>query len=151
MNEIEDILREELERLKSDIGDALRRNDKVVTGKTLRSLSVEVNGKNGALWGADYIQNVKRGRRPRQSTEESDFLQNLKQWIVARHIPVKDNKDLDRLARFFRWYINKYGSKAWREGKEYDIYDTAIREFEERLEKRIIAIYENQITKDILL
>ena len=62
---------------------------------------------------------------------------------------MKDNKDLDRLARFFRWYINKHGSKAWRDKKEYDIYDTAIADFEKRIEERFTILYEQQITKAI--
>ena len=90
-----------------------------------------------------------RGSAKGKGSGNSDFLQNLKEWIVARNISYKDEKDLERLAKFLKWYINKNGTKLFRSGKTQDIFTTPIKDFTERISLRISSFYEKDIQNNI--
>jgi hypothetical protein len=93
---------------------------------------------------------LERGRGPLRSTEESDFLERLKEWIVARNLDYGgDAKGLERLAKFLRWWINKNGTEIFRTGKHVDIFTTPMQELGDRLSNRLGIFYSNEISNDL--
>lgn len=141
---IPDILNEEFARLEADIKQRHNQAGQNVTGKTLSAYSYTVNGFHGYLEGAAYVGTLERGRGPakRGGIGNSDFLDNLKQWIQARGLDYGDSPEgLERLAKFLKWYINKNGNKLFRSGQHEDILTTPINEFIDRVFKRVSEVF----------
>lgn len=145
------ILLEELEKLKNDIISRHEKSEQVTTGRTKRSFSVGLlSPSHGVLEGAAYAGVLERGRGPRRKDELTDFLENLKIWIVARGLDYGGNeKGLERLARFLRWYINKYGTKLFRTGRTIDIFTTPMDDVARRLSERLGVFYMNEVSNDL--
>ena len=153
MEAVSDILNQEFETLLSDVVARHEQAGQVATGKTRASFSHSLTGaQSGVFEGAFYSGALERGRGPARGGGggNSDFLDNLKQWIVAKGLNYGGNeKGLERLAKFFRWYINKNGTKLFRSGQTEDILSTPINDFSERVSNRVGALFANEITNDI--
>ena len=151
---VKDILKDELGRLQSDIIKRHEQSGQVATGRTKASFSNYLTSENsGVLEGAMYAGTLERGRGAAKGkgSGQSNFLQNLKEWIVVRGLEYKDEADLERLAKFLKWWINKNGTKLFSSGKTIDIFTTPLNEFTERLSgrlgKNISGNIENEIFK----
>lgn len=134
------VLESELERLRTDIIESMIREDKRATGRTAQQITYDAEdtdvGIVGRLYVPSYFPTLQRGRPPARSGSGSDkqaFIDNLRQWIVAKGLQYKDEKDLQRLANFLRWRINKLGNKDYQQRKERDIYDTNVENFAQRI------------------
>lgn len=152
MDLIEDILSKELEVLQQDIIKRHEESGQVATGKTRAAFSNRLTSSNvGVLEGAMYAGALERGRGPSsgKGSGNSNFIQNLKEWIVARGLTYKDEADLERLAKFLKWYINKNGTKLFRSGQTKDIFTTPISDFTERLTTKISSAFEKTIENEI--
>lgn len=152
MPDIEEILKEELGFLENDITKRIKDSGQVATGKTIQSFEHYLSAKNkGELSGAMYSGTLERGRGPAtgKGSGNSDFLANLKEWIQVRGLQYKDEADLERLAKFLKWWINKNGTKLFRSGKTIDIFTTPISDFTSRLSERISNAYTEDIENDI--
>lgn len=149
---IQDILNDELGILESDILKKHEQSGQVATGKTKASFSHYLPSATiGVLEGAMYAGALERGRGPAtgKGWGNSDFLQNLKEWIVVRGLSYKDEADLERLAKFLKWWINKNGTKLFSSGKTIDIFTTPLAEFTERLSQRVSIHFRKDIDNEI--
>ncbi|MDR0541044.1 MAG: hypothetical protein LBH19_02400 [Dysgonamonadaceae bacterium] len=144
-------LEKELEQLKADIIARHESAGQVATGRTRDSFSVRmVSSTSGVLEGAAYAGALERGRGPLKNREESDFLERLKEWIVARGLDYGGNtKGLERLAKFLRWWINKNGTKIFRTGRHVDIFTTPMENLSDRISEQIGVLYSNEISNDL--
>ncbi|MCL2596260.1 MAG: hypothetical protein FWD66_01070 [Paludibacter sp.] len=150
MEQVEQILESELTELENDIKSRIKTY--YATGRTEKSLSHKVSGFSGILEGATYIETLERGRPPaRGGDSKGAFLANLKEWIRVRWKDVKDEKDLERKAKFLKWYINKYGNKKFRNGEKDDVLSKPIADFTEQISQRISDLYLIQITNNLNL
>lgn len=153
-NKIAVILNEELEQLQEDIIQRHEQAGQVATGKTIASYSHYLTGDfSGALEGAPYVGVLERGRGPAKSGSgdaKEDFIEGLKEWILARGLDYGgDIEGLERLAKFFRWWLNQFGNKMYRNNETEDIFSTPIEEFNNRLSNRISIYFESEITNEI--
>jgi len=142
--EIPKILNEEFASLEYEIKQRHIQAGQNVTGHTLSLYSYTVNGFHGYLEGAAYVGTLERGRGPAKggNSNNTDFLDNLKQWIVSRGLDYGDSPEgLERLAKFLKWYINKNGNKLFRSGQTEDIFSTPINDFIERVSTRLSDLY----------
>ena len=133
---IDKIIYEEFELLKRKIAGNLQRAGH--SDKAVDEMKLTVEGDKIEIEIPDSIKYAETGRGPaRGNDSKGAFLRNLKDWIKNEGLSVKDDDELERLARFFRWHINKFGTKQWRQGRRYDIYASAIDEFGERIHEKI--------------
>ncbi|MDR2065472.1 MAG: hypothetical protein LBP85_07190 [Prevotellaceae bacterium] len=148
--EIEKMLDNEFASLQQNIINTHEQAGQVATGKTRSALEHSVSGLSGILLGAPWTFTLERGRGPAKSgNSQGAFLENLKQWIVAKGIPYNDNEDLERLAKFFKWYINKFGTNLWRKGGRQDIFTPAIKEFSNNVANGVANIYVDEVTNNL--
>ena len=127
-------LAQELRRLENIIRNNLVKGGISATGTTQSLLNYGVNGSYGYLVGAAWMSTLETGRGPAKGGGTGgDFIERLKRWILAKGLQYEGANDLDRLARFFHWYINKYGSKMFRLKQTRDVYSSAIDQFEVRV------------------
>lgn len=153
MNEkhIPEILLEELAQLQEDIITRHERAGQVATGRTKASFSHKLTGfYTGVLEGAAYSGALERGRGPIKRLTPTDFLERLREWIVAKGLDYGGSPEgLERLAKFLRWWINKNGTWAFRSGQSNDIFTTPMSDFSARLTDRIGNLFISEVTEDL--
>jgi len=86
--------------------------DYVVSGQTRDSIRQETSKKGFKIFGASYINSLESGRPPRENNQETDFLERLIRWVEGRGLAFGD--DAIRLARQFRYLINRFGTRLYR-------------------------------------
>ena len=148
----QEIIQTEFNALRTDIINRMTSAGQMATGRTARKFTVEnVSDSHGELWGAMWTFSLEKGRGPAKGKGNSsgDFVANLKLWIVAKGIQVKDEKDLDRLAKFFAWYINKFGTGLFRRGGRTDIYTPAIDQFMKNIKEKLFVGFQNEFVRTI--
>lgn len=82
------------------------------TGGMQDSLETIVTSRHAVLLGDEYIEALETGRSPRKASKDSGFAARLFEWMKAVGFPDASMVKAKQLA----WYINKYGTKAYREG-----------------------------------
>ena len=143
MSSIPDILREELERLRSDIIFRHEQAGQKATGETERLFSTEVQNTLGRLFGPLYSGVLERGRKP--GGVPRDFIEILKRWAAAKGISFSDEKQFNLWANAVKWKIIREGTKLYRSGQTEDIFSTPYEEFDTRFSTRIAAYFESEI------
>lgn len=123
---ITDILAEEGQKIVDGIQQNMESTQTDASGKTSSSLrwETEVEGRKASLsiYGRAFIWAVETGRGPRKSSAESDFKENLIDWMRIRGVGAgMPEKKFQQLARFLQWRNNKLGSVLFRKGGRKDI------------------------------
>ena len=144
------LLLDEMEQLRQEIVTGLQQAGKTATGRTANAIRIAVNGNRAQLEAPSYLLTLETGRAPaRSSGDKQQFIENLKAWIVAKGISYKDDNDLQRLAGFFRWYINKLGTKQFRMGERLNIISPAIEKFADKINAKAAELYTIEISNVI--
>ena len=147
---ISGLLNDELQTLRQDIVSAVEQSGKSATGRTVSGIQVVASGKQAQLEVPSHLFTLETGRGPaRSGGDKQQFIENLKAWIVAKGISYKDEQDLQRLAGFFRWYINKFGTKQYREGRYQPGVTPVIDRAGESLHRKISDLCTNEFSKSI--
>lgn len=144
MSSIPDILREELEQLRSDIIFRHEQARQVASGRTKDELDTAVpNQTTGQLLGLRHSGVLERGRKP--GGVPRDFIDILKRWAAAKDITFSDEKQFNLWANAVKWKIIREGTKLYRDGQTEDIFSTPYQELNARLPMRIAAYFESEI------
>ena len=125
-----------LEKFGQDSVNLLRSNiskaGQNATGETSNNITSDMlSNTRVQVTAPSYVYVLETGRKPRESSQESDFRSKLEKWITAR--------GLDITVSSLQYLINKRGTKLWREGGRKDIITPILDN------KRFI-----KLTKDIL-
>lgn len=138
MENVTDIITRTLERVKTKIQERIIAQGRSASGKSASSLTVEVNGFRGAIYGSSSLLSMERGRGP--GKVPFGFFDIIKEWIKAKDISVTpipskrastispEERGLRSLAGAIAYTIMKKGTKLHRNGGYNDIYDTALAE-----------------------
>lgn len=140
-DEIRDILREELESLRTRIAENMGKADQIVTGKTRDSMQVEVNGLAGVLTGRRAFAALETGSRPwsRKPKRVPRFFADLiGEWIDAKGL------DLNKWA--VAHTLIHQGSKLYRTGGRADIYSPELQKTVDRIGDRVLDRYAVLVT-----
>lgn len=147
------VLTEELSRLAERIKENHRRAGQVASGRTLRSITCEVQGNVGTLWGREPFGTLEAGRRP--GGVPLGFAQIIRQWIIDKELPVQpipyirkpsknwqpkyspEERGLRSMAGAIAHKIRKQGTSLFRQGGRADIYSNEIPDTIERVTQRI--------------
>lgn len=140
-NQIQQILRAELQRLSDRISANIEGTGRKATGKTQKSLTVEVDGLGGALMGREAFATLEQGSRPwvKQYTRPPKwFAALIQEWI--------DAKRLDLNAYAVARTLMVKGSKLRREGGAADVYTNEIPDAVDRIQAQIADAAQMLIT-----
>lgn len=135
-----EILNEELTALKERIASNIMSAGMNASGRTIASMRVEVDEKEGTLFGRRAFEVLESGRRPGRVPRA--FYQIIYQWAVDKRIHVRNLKSFAYLTAR---KIAREGTLLYREGGRNDIYTPEIRECIENVRKRGIAMIQSQI------
>ena len=141
------ILKEELDILKSDIIIRLQNSKQVASGETIKKFEKVSNNSNGQLLGASYVGVFEKGRKP--GGVPRDFIEILKRWSQAKGMSFENEDKFNLWANAVKWKMIKEGTKLYRSGQTQDIFTTPVEQFSSRLAKRFIIYYESEILNSI--
>lgn len=147
------IIREELERARQLIINHIRLNGQNASGRTIRSLHVEMPSEDeGELWGHFPFGVLETGRR--SGRVPRNFRAIILQWMKDKHlsaapIPYKTDRphkytpqergDLSMASAIAHTIATK-GSKLHRDGGRADVYSNVLPETMKRLSERMIFL-----------
>ena len=141
------ILKEELEILKSDIIVRLQNSKQVASGETIKKFETKASDSNGQLLGASYVGVFVKGRKP--AGVPRDFIDILKKWAQVKGISFENEEKFNLWANAVKWKMIKEGTKLYQSGQTQDIFTTPIDQFSLRLAKRIAVYYQAEILNEI--
>ena len=155
--DISKVLTEELSRLAERIKENHRRAGQVASGRTLRSITYEVQGNVGTLWGREPFGTLETGRRAGKTP--MFFSTIIRQWIIDKGIHVQpipykrkpsknwqpkyspEERGLRSMAGAIAHKIRTQGTSLFRQGGRADIYSNEIPDTIERVTQRISKVF----------
>lgn len=158
MANVQELLQKHLDNVKSKIAKAMAEQNRNASGRSVGSLSVQVNGNVGALYGSKSFLVMERGKKPGKIP--FGFVGIIKQWIVDKGIafapiPSKTNKakyspeerGLNSLAGAIAYTIMRKGTRLFRDNGYNDIFTTAVKEELEALSNEVIILQSETIAE----
>lgn len=158
MESVQDMLKRHLENVKGKIAQAMADNGRNASGRSVASLSIEVNGIVGTLFGSKSFLVMEHGKKPGKVPYR--FRDIIKQWIIDKGIsvtpiPTKKSQSkysphergLNTMAGAIAYKIMKEGTKLYRDNGYNDIFTSAVREELETFGNELIVFTSNTIAE----
>lgn len=145
-DEVRQILREELESLRSRIIANMEKAGQMATGRTRDSMQVEIRDNGGVLTGRRAFATLETGSRPwskKPKRVPKFFADLIGEWIDAKGL------DLNKWA--VAHTIIHQGSKLYREGGRADIYSPELQPTIDRIGERILDQYAVLVTDRLIM
>lgn len=118
-------IRKIFQKFGDESADIIRKNmtraGQMASGQTARSLLTEATDTRMKFSGPSYIWVLETGRGPRKSTQNANLESKILAWMKAKGVAPKRGQTLEQAARGITWYINKFGTKLFRDGGRKDI------------------------------
>lgn len=158
MEQVSDILKRHLENVKANIAKQMEANHRNASGRSVASLTVEVAGNVGTLYGSKSFLAMERGRKGGKVPK--GFYGIIRQWIIDKGIavspiPAKTNRailspeerGLRSMAGAIAYKIMKEGTRLHRDGGYNDIYTSAVNDELKLLYQEVIGMTAQSITQ----
>lgn len=157
MKDIRQIIATRLENVKREIEVRMSKLKRNASGRSVRSLSVEVTGTRGTLWGDKSFTVMERGRKGGKVPK--GFVGIIRQWIIDKGIQVTpiqskrpsfispQERGLRSMSGAIAYSIMKRGTLLHRYGAFDDIFTSCINREMEELAVEISGIIEMEINK----
>lgn len=159
--DVQAILNEELDALRLRIIANHEAAGQVASGRTRESLSVEVNEREGILWGRFPFGTLETGRKPGKTPR--NFSSIIRQWIIDKGIPVTpipyvrnpsdrwqpkytpQERGLMSLSGAIAHKIKTEGTSLYRSGGRRDIYTPEIEKTINSISDRIGSLFSMKV------
>ncbi len=158
MENVQEMIRLHLENVKSKIVQAMADNQRNASGRSVASLSIEVSGNKGVLYGSKSFLVMERGKKPGKVPYR--FRDIIKQWIIDKGISVTPiptkkrqskytphERGLNSMAGAIAYKIMKEGTKLHRDNGYNDIFTSAVRDELKVLEDELVLFTSNTIAE----
>lgn len=158
MEQIQGIIKLHLENVKTKIANQMAANNRNASGRSVSSLTVEVTGNIGTLWGSKSFLAMEHGRKG--GKVPMGFVGIIRQWIIDKGIsvapiPAKTNRailspeerGIRSMAGAIAHKIMKEGTRLYRDGGYNDIYTTAVNEELELLAMECMEVQAQSLAK----
>jgi len=137
-------LKAELEQLVTDISHKNMYSGNPIPQSVMDLFEVEIRQDGGGILVPYWISVLQKGRGPRKTTKDYGLWKIIYKWMDKRgKFKSATPEGKIREAKSVTWYINKYGNKHFRSGAFIDIYETARKQFIERVNVQ----FENEISR----
>lgn len=158
MENVQEMIRLHLENVKSKIVQAMADNQRNASGRSVASLSIEVSGNKGVLYGSKSFLVMERGKKPGKVPYR--FRDIIKQWIIDKGISVTPiptkkrqskytphERGLNSMAGAIAYKIMKEGTRLHRDNGYNDIFTSAVRDELKVLEDELVLFTSNTIAE----
>ena len=117
-------------------------------------IEVEMRENGAGVLAPRWLPVLERGRKPRESSTDTKLHLKIYDWM-ARHnkFESKTEKGRRNEAKAMTWYINKYGTKMWRDfGSKGAFKDLYTKETEKTIKKidETIRVKLYKVTSELL-
>ena len=112
----------DLEKILTDYANTIK---KAMPTSVANLIAVELdnNKVGGGVTAPFWLPVLEKGRGPRKSTENSQLWKRIYAWMDKRNMfESKTAKGKINEAKSMTWYINKYGTKMYRDKRFKDVY-----------------------------
>ena len=133
------IIENYLEVMKNAISSNITTTGRKASGRTAKSLQVEMSEVGGRIVGRQYFQGLEVGRP--KGKVPYNFRNIIKQWIIDKGIDV-DN--IDQSAYLIARKIREKGTNMWYH-HEYNVYTPVIDIYERKMLEEVMGV----VTKDL--
>ena len=124
------------------------------SGKTSSEINWETPTPNRVIvYGPPHVYVLETGRGPRKSSQSSGLQGKIADWIGVKPISIEGS--IEKAARGITWYMNKHGSKLYREGGRTDILTPvisntrAINDLQSELADNLLNLTADKIQKGV--
>jgi hypothetical protein len=158
MDNVQDFLQRHLGNVKAKVTQAMSDYGRNASGASVGSLTVEVNGNIGTLYGSKSFLAMEYGKKP--GKVPYNFKDIIRQWIINKGIAVtpipskkRDTKytpyerGLNSMAGAIAYKIMKEGTKLHRDNGYNDIYTSAVREELKLMSEELVLYTADSIAK----
>lgn len=158
MEQIQEIIKRHLENVKTKIVKQMAENKRNASGRSVASLTVEVAGNIGTLYGSKSFLVMEHGRKGGKVPK--GFVDIIRQWIIDKGIAVTpipaktsrailtpEERGIRSLAGAIAHKIMKEGTRLYRDGGYNDIFTSAVNEELELLAMECMDVSAQSIAK----
>ena len=135
-----------IEQILNEYTDTIR---KAMPASVAKLIEVEIRDNGAGVLAPFWLPVLERGRAPRKNSTDNKLYTKIYDWMAKRNMfKSKTEKGRINEAKSLTWFINKYGTKMYRDGVFKDIYS---RETEKAIEKidKAIQLEAYKITREI--
>ena len=136
----------QVEQILNEYTDIIR---KAMPASVAKLIEVEIRVNGAGVLAPFWLPVLERGRSPRKNSTDHKLYTKIYDWMAKRNMfKSKTEKGRINEAKSLTWFINKYGTKMYRDGVFKDIYS---RETEKAIEKidKAIQLEAYKITREI--
>ena len=135
-----------IEQILNEYTDTIR---KAMPASVAKLIEVEIRNNGAGVLAPFWLPVLERGRAPRKNSTDHKLYTKIYDWMAKRNMfKSKTEKGRINEAKSLTWFINKYGTKMYRDGVFKDVYS---RETEKAIEKidKAIQLEAYKITREI--
>ena len=135
-----------IEQILNEYTDTIR---KAMPASVAKLIEVEIRDNGAGVLAPFWLPVLERGRAPRKNSADHKLYTKIYDWMAKRNMfKSKTEKGRINEAKSLTWFINKYGTKMYRDGVFKDVYS---RETEKAIEKidKAIQLEAYKITREI--
>ena len=136
----------QVEQILNEYTDIIR---KAMPQSVAKLIEVEIRYNGAGVLAPFWLPVLERGRSPRKNSTDHKLYTKIYDWMAKRNMfKSKTEKGRINEAKSLTWFINKYGTKMYRDGVFKDVYS---RETEKAIEKidKAIQLEAYKITREI--
>lgn len=148
-----EILRRHLANIKNKIAERMATSGRNASGRSVASLSVQIDGDHAILWGSKSFLSMEKGRGP--GAVPMGFTEIIMAWARAKGISVRakvpQSGSQDAVLRSFAgavaYNIMKKGTKLYRSKQHDDIFTSVVAEELKQMSDDMAINILDQITR----
>ena len=136
----------QVEQILNEYTDTIR---KAMPASVAKLIEVEIRNNGAGVLAPLWLPVLERGRAPRKNSADHKLYTKIYDWMTKRNMfKSKTEKGRINEAKSLTWFINKYGTKMYRDGVFKDIYSRETEKAIENIDKAI-QLEAYKITREI--
>lgn len=145
-NTSQEVIRSELETLRTTILQNLAKFNRNATGETARSMHIVMRPDGGALMGRAFFDTLEVGRGPtiNPTPHNPTLFQRIRVWMEAKGVYADDGNNVS-LAWAITKKIHKLGTKMHREHRIQDLYTSAVQRAIGNINNRLLELAKTEV------
>lgn len=136
----------QVEQILNEYTDTIRKS---MPASVAKLIEVEIRDNGAGVLAPFWLPVLERGRSPRKNSTDHKLYTKIYDWMAKRNMfKSKTEKGRINEAKSLTWFINKYGTKMYRDGVFKDVYSRETEKAIEKIDKAIqLELY--TITREI--
>lgn len=137
----------EVEKILNDYTSTIK---KAMPKSVADLIEVEMRQDGAGVLAPFWVPVLEKGRAPRKNNTDHQLYKKIYGWMARRNM-FKSRTDKGKIneAKALTWFINKYGTKLYRDKKFKDVYTKETKKAIEKIDKTI-SVRVFKVTSELL-